>query len=382
MPAHHRHGERCRFSGCVIHREDDRHREVDSVGHEQHCGVHNDHQQAVVEANLLQISMADTAGNDRCYGHIDCKRRNQLQLCDVLCDGIGGNGGGAEGGDQTQQKKFSQLEHPVFQSVWNADIQNFSNQKSVWTIAQCLFIIQRTVLIQQQERDHKGGHGAGRQCGNACTVRIHSEAVDESGISAEVDDVHHAGDQHRIAGVSHRPENGGTGLINGHHRDGKGSQDQVFICIGIDLRCDFSEDQRHETVPENQKEQTDKDTGQKHKPDQLLCASACILFSLCPKVLSCDDSASRCHRGEDHDDQLHDLIDKRYAGNSGFVDAGDHDRVEHADKKCQKQVENQRPDQLKQSLPAEQISFFYSKSHRSFYYFLSKLQNQITKIYR
>jgi len=67
----------------------------------------------------------------------------------------------------------------------------------------------------QEDEDEDGSDNTGNQGGKGSTGGSHIKAKDKQSVTADVDTVHHDGNDHRDAGVAHCAEQRCSGIVQG-----------------------------------------------------------------------------------------------------------------------------------------------------------------------
>ena len=82
----------------------------------------------------------------------------------------------------------------------------------------------------------------GNKCGTSGTGGSHIKPEDKQSVTADVDTVHHNGNDHRDTGVAHCTEQRRSGVVQGDERVGQCSQEKVDFGVLHNGRFDIMVD--------------------------------------------------------------------------------------------------------------------------------------------
>ena len=168
------------------------------------------------------------------------------------------------------------------------------------------------------------------------------ESVDQDRVSANIDDIHDDGYLHGHLGIAHGTEDRRASIIQGHEWDRCRHDHQVGIGMPHYVGLDLSEDPVQDEVFSRIDQQGNHNRAQGNEPYQLGGRLTGFLLILLSQILSGHHRAAGCKGGKYIDQQDHDLIYQRYAGDGCLAHARNHNRIRHANKYCKKLLDDQR----------------------------------------
>ena len=217
----------------------------------------------------------------------------------------------------------------------------------------------------QQEEDRRAGDDAGEQGGKGRAEHLHAAAVDEDGVAADVQHVHHQAGQHTDLAVALRPEEGRPRVVHPDEGIAEGRHQEIGLGVGHDVVVDGAEDGAQDQMPPEQDHQRDGAAEGDHHQHDLAGGGLGVFGFLVADVLAGDHRAAGGEGGHDLDHQGVEGVHQADARDGGFAHRGDHQGVGQADGDAEGLLRHQGQQQRDQLLPGKDGPGLCGLCHRA-----------------
>ena len=322
----------------------------------QHAEIGQRHQLAGVVAHLLIVPQSHALGADGGDGVADGHAAQDDKVAQRAADGIGRNGGSAEGGNQAEHHDLSQLKDAVLQAVGDSDAQDPADGGSVGADAAKAADVQNFILPLEKRHHPQRRQGPGDQRGDGRPLDAPPQAIEQYGVADQVHPVHEKGGEHGRPGVPHPPVHRRAGVVEGDEGDGGGHDQKIGAAVVHHIRLNPAEDHMENEVLSQIHQRHNQNGEPGGHQEHLLCGLAALLLLPAAQKLAGDDGPAGGQGGENVDNQDHDVVDQRHRRHRRLSHGGDHNGVEQSHGDRQKLLHDQGDNQPHQPPVAEEVA--------------------------